>query len=463
MRQLFLFIISIHADTTEKSGFPSCPSNINDNGSPAFITFYGDSLGDFVDLETHGIFGWDEYLKIHNPGVNWRVQNMAVAGWRTGDIIKLLGECVHSSARENFVTSNHVAFEIGGNDMVDWIPTLIFMPWKYFSYPDPITGQYVVGANDRIIQNTRVITRILRHPQVDKDVLVMGNFPGLSYSPSLGHIGDYFDGMKKALDDTYTNATANEHITDNPYGIRVFLADLVDYLVHVVPEYLRNVGLFIVLGPLGLTPAFTGQEDFDMRPNAPEREGIMAGFPNAPDWYVEWVYKSSVSWTTSLSLGLGLMQPGLEAAAMEERNITRNQAPVYSKIVKDLNGDIDESLSEKTTHRTGGNYVHFLPLYHNFVRWKDCFGWGQCWVGEPLYFRDGLPGHINALGYLVWSRDLANKVVELGWHNDTTLRNDGKVVGTTEVSVSIETADTTPQTSPIDWVLLFCILFGKCW
>lgn len=43
---IFLSTISIFADALEVSGGPpACPSTLDDNGKPAFITFYGDSLG----------------------------------------------------------------------------------------------------------------------------------------------------------------------------------------------------------------------------------------------------------------------------------------------------------------------------------------------------------------------------------------------------------------------------------
>jgi len=456
----FFFVFSIYPDRVYQD---ECNTSVDDNGKPAFITFFGDSLGDFVDMPAYGYLGWDFYLKIHRQEVDWRVQNFAVQGWRTGVVINLLTKCMHPAVRDRFVTSNHVAFEIGGNDMMDWVPMLTVMPWKYFSYVDPLTGKQVMGAVDKIINNARVITRLLRHPQVDKDVLIMGNFPGLAYSPTLGHIGDYADFMKKLSDDTY-NKLKDEDTSDIKY-VRKFFVKQFEYLMKVFPEYVRNLVMYQILGPLGLVaaPEVFGPEAVDMVPNDPARIGGMSRFDNAPDWFVHWVYTSLNSPSTYLSLGLGLMQSGLEKAAMDERNITRFQEATYTKIVM-KNGVIDDSQSEKTNHRQGGDYVHFLPLYHTLIRWRDCVGWGQCWVGEIFYYRDMMPSHVNAWGYLVWSKLLADKVVQLGWDTDTTLRNGGKVVGDTGVTVSIPVADTTPPPpSNLDLLILFCILFGKCW
>lgn len=42
----------------------------------------------------------------------------------------------------------------------------------------------------------------------------MGNFPGLTYSPTPGNIGDYYDFVKKAQDDTYLKI----HTLRGPFG-----------------------------------------------------------------------------------------------------------------------------------------------------------------------------------------------------------------------------------------------------
>ncbi|MCP5497032.1 MAG: hypothetical protein H7A23_20955 [Leptospiraceae bacterium] len=62
----------------------NCNTSIQDRGQNAFLTFYGDSLGDFVDSGFHGIVGWDAYLGFYRPDfdslLGWRVQNFAIAG-----------------------------------------------------------------------------------------------------------------------------------------------------------------------------------------------------------------------------------------------------------------------------------------------------------------------------------------------------------------------------------------------
>lgn len=47
-------------------------------------------------------------------------------------------------------------------------------------------------VNARVIHNTKVLVRMLRNPLRRKNVLVMGNFPILAKSPTLGNVNDYF-------------------------------------------------------------------------------------------------------------------------------------------------------------------------------------------------------------------------------------------------------------------------------
>ncbi|MCP5497009.1 MAG: hypothetical protein H7A23_20840 [Leptospiraceae bacterium] len=76
----------LQADSVKVIRRNSCDTDIKDRGENAFLTFYGDSLGDFVDKHTHGIVGWDAYLGFYRPDfdpLGWRVQNFAIAGWTT--------------------------------------------------------------------------------------------------------------------------------------------------------------------------------------------------------------------------------------------------------------------------------------------------------------------------------------------------------------------------------------------
>jgi len=145
------------------------------------ITFYGDSLGDFVDYPLYGYFGWEWYLSMHDTSVRWDIQNLAVASNRTQQVYDLIKDCSADTARrKNFRTADRVALEIGGNDYLSNLHILYYMPWKFSD------------VDQRVTWNTRVIVRALRNSLRNKEILVMGNFPVLSKSPILGEISDYF-------------------------------------------------------------------------------------------------------------------------------------------------------------------------------------------------------------------------------------------------------------------------------
>ncbi|PJZ41788.1 hypothetical protein CH370_10200 [Leptospira kmetyi] len=398
-----------------------------------FITFFGDSLGDFVDMPVYGMYGWSDYLNFHHPEVPWRIQNFAVAGWTTVDIYDAMKRCFESDTRNQFLTSNHVAFEAGGNDIFFTSHYLAIMPWKLFSYPNPFPGPgqplVIKGVPDQVAQNVKGIIRLLRHPQVDKDVLLMGNFPALSWSPSMGHLGDYFDMGKKVLDDFYAKdqTSLNVRWTD---------------FVETTGQYLTA---------LFSNPFSPEQANDPKLPIFQQYQGTAA------DWYVRWLYIEFKSPTTILSIGLGVLQPLVQQVVLEENEYNKNRI-TYNP----------NNAAEEIPNRRGGNYVHFLPLYNDFLHPDDCNIYLSCFVGHPPYYRDFLPGHVNMLGYVLWSHRLSNKVIELGWQNDTIPRNGG--IAYTPPGAKVDdivsdipptTVDPTPQ--PIDWLILLCLLTGKCW
>ncbi|PJZ47201.1 hypothetical protein EHQ30_04200 [Leptospira brenneri] len=75
-KNAFSFIVSDSFFNYESLVKKSDCNNQFDNSHPAsfepnktFLTFYGDSLGDFVDEPLYGYFGWDKYLTMMNFGV----------------------------------------------------------------------------------------------------------------------------------------------------------------------------------------------------------------------------------------------------------------------------------------------------------------------------------------------------------------------------------------------------------
>lgn len=75
-------VFSIAENRTVKNFIESteCNSQFDDSHpdsfepNKTFLTFYGDSLGDFVEEPLYGYFGWDKYLTMMNP----RNQNILV-------------------------------------------------------------------------------------------------------------------------------------------------------------------------------------------------------------------------------------------------------------------------------------------------------------------------------------------------------------------------------------------------
>ncbi|TGK20474.1 SGNH/GDSL hydrolase family protein [Leptospira stimsonii] len=394
-----------------------------------FVTFFGDSLGDFVDLFGYGIYGWSEYLNYHHPEVQWRIQNFAVGGWTTVDIYDAISRCLQIDVRNSFLTSNHVAFEAGGNDVFFVSIPLAIMPWKLFSYPNPFPDPnkpetaIVKGIPEQVAENVRGIIRLLRHPQVDKDVLLMGNFPTLSWSPSMGHMGDYFNMGKKLLDDFYLKdqTSLDARWTD---------------FVENTEEYLESL----------YSKPYDPSQAHD--PKLPVFQQYQS---SAADWYVRWLYIESKSPTTILSIALGMIQPFVEAVSQQENEYNKNRSHP-TKIVP---------------NRKGGNYVHFLPLYNDFLHPDDCNIYFSCFVGHPPLYRDFLPGHVNMLGYAIWSRRLSDKILELGWDQDTIPRNGGVAYtppgDTDNIVTDIPPHAVDPTPVPIDLLILVCLLTGKCW
>ncbi|MCP5497034.1 MAG: SGNH/GDSL hydrolase family protein [Leptospiraceae bacterium] len=448
----------LFADNVSKG---DCNTSLDDYDGQATITFLGDSLGDFVDDPTWGWVGWDAYLYFHRSDIPWRVQNLAVAGWKTNNVFDYLKECTGIKKRDNFKTANHVAFEIGGNDFITWYPILTYMPWKFSSYTDPLTNEWVVGSTEYILHNTKAIIRFLRHPMIDKDVLVMGNFPALSHSPSLGDMGDYFDMDKKRLDDFYlkfqeVKGSLRMSREDNANLLNEFLQAfnaLEEIQELLVKQF--NLRRDFINHTLEEIANWSFHTDIDLSRSKPTPSELKQD-------YLKWLAMVKANPTTILSLGLFFTQPGLEQTAIDEREYTRSRDKTYN----DPKGNMPSETVPTDPSRKGGDYVFFLPLYPLLVRQTDCLNWGQCWVGEPVFFRDFLPGHVNHLGYTVWASQIAKKATDLNWQNQQ-LRNDGKVhhfnfEDQPDIEVEIEPYQAPPPPSNIDWLILLCFIFGQC-
>ncbi|EKR62133.1 hypothetical protein LEP1GSC036_1881 [Leptospira weilii str. 2006001853] len=427
----------------------NCNTQFNDNDpesfepSKTFLTLYGDSLGDFVDEPAYGHFGWDKYLTLMNFGVEWNVQNLAIGGSTTENIYFFNRDCALTPERRiNFKTAPNVAFEIGGNDFWHNALLLTVMPWKF--------GSVV----ERVAHNTKSILYQLRNPRRNKDVLVMGNFPNLSYSPTLGNTNQYFAPMTTQPDGGFSynmsqlQTEQKKAMREEEEAAVLALLPPAGWLALLyMPIDLDQLHTEFVDAILYIKEAYNGViANLEIQTGVEELEALRIQIKNAgtsptmqDDWYWLWLHtiKNNVSMVTSL--GMYFSQGAIEQAAAE------------------VNGKYGK--------------VRFLPMYHLFIRQRDCFEFGHCWVANPWLYQDQI-GHLNYIGYTVWARAMSAKVMELDWHN--SLKNgpphyNGAVSIPGDDTVVIPLPEEEPpqpvevQPTPIDILILICIFTGKCW
>ncbi|TGM98120.1 LIC10707 family hydrolase [Leptospira yasudae] len=445
-------ITSVLPDSTHTVQYFIETSNCNtqfDDSNPesfepnrTFLTMYGDSLGDFVNQGGYGYFGWDKYLTLMNFGVSWNVQNLAVGGYTTYDVYTLISECARTAPRRfNFKTAPNVAFEIGGNDFWHNSIMLTFMPWKFSA---------VVG---RVAFNTKSILYQLRNPRRDKNVLVMGNFPNLSYSPTLGNTNSYFTPLATHPDGLFSYNMNKLHEEQQRAMLQEVQAAAIAVLpfgwlgLLYIPIDMNELHGDFVQAIIGIKQAYnnalatiqiqTGIEELGILRIKIQNTGTSP--TGQDDWYWTWLHtiKNNISMVTSL--GMLFSQGQLEQTVAE----------VNSKYGK----------------------VHFLPMYHLFLHQRDCFEFGQCWVANPWLYQDQV-GHLNYIGYTVWAGALAAKVTELGWHNSlqngppkyngaVSIPGDDTVVTPLPEEQAPQPVQVDPL--PIDILILICLFTGKCW
>ncbi|RHX89141.1 LIC10707 family hydrolase [Leptospira stimsonii] len=427
----------------------NCNTQFDDNNpesfepNKTFLTMYGDSLGDFVNEGAYGYFGWDKFLTLMNFGIEWNVQNLAIGGYTTNSVYNLITKCAESDVKRfNFKTAPNVAFEIGGNDFWHNSLMLTFMPWKFPS------------VVDRVIYNTKAILFQLRHPRRDKDVLVMGNFPNLSYSPTLGNYSQYFNvgAVQPGYNFTsYMNQLHDSQATalhdDTQKAILTLLPPFGWLALLYMPIDLDKLQGDFAQAIVGIKQAYnealstieiqTGLDELNVLHSQIKNSGIS---PTGKDeWYWIWLHTIKNNISMISSIGMFLTQGPLEQLT-NEMNVSKGK-------------------------------VHFLPMYHLFIRQKDCFEFGQCWVANPWLYQDPV-GHLNYLGYTVWASALSAKVIELDWHNSlkngppkyngaVSIPGDDTVITLPDGEHGTDEVVIVP--SEIDLLLLICLFTGKCW
>ncbi|MCB1172996.1 MAG: SGNH/GDSL hydrolase family protein [Leptospiraceae bacterium] len=406
------------------------------------VTFMGDSRSDLVDFPGYGWFSWEFYLGLTAPDVPWDVQNLGVSTWTTGAVHGELIECVRNGAG-TYKTAKNVVMEIGGNDYIaNLLFGLVLMPWMQ------------PRIQDRVVRNTALLVKILRHPVYNKNVLILGNPPAVTSSPTLGPLNAYFHPVDnlanldresnrpygnvfktyqhelELLQDQHANdpyktvsindsaalAAVNGHLFD------LFALDVARLLNIPLADQAFDAALQLNLGNLQtniLNPLLGNKEKCPF-----------PWFPDAVEWYCAWLTLNSTDMGLSaLSIAMALHQGPLEAAVRAEG-------------------------------------AEFLPLYHLYIRPDDC-AQGACYVGNYHLYRDMV--HENHWGYFLRGGQIANKLKALGWQGSPPPGYSGlpdKSVFATpaEEEQFIEEhqhsgVQETPNNN--DWIIL-CFLAGIC-
>lgn len=171
-------------------------------------------------------------------------------------------------------------------------------------------------------------------------------------------------------------------------------------------------------------------KDLFPKPEGPTQTALQNLFPPAgPSMYALWVAFSS-QWFTSVSLGLGMLEPDLASMAARRK--------------------------------AAGVDIEYLPVWAKFQ-----FG-PEFWVANPGLFAVGDPVHPNADGFRVWGTAVGDKIREKQWH----VRS---MAGVPEVADPMQHApvdDTNPDTSggeathpvgpSLEELLFWCFFFGVC-
>lgn len=400
-------LLGFRVDTVHADMLPSGPGDCN----PGFdartnVTWYGDSWGDYVDNPGYGYLDWETYFGMHRPDVDWRIQNLAIGGWTTGDVYSQIVDCAGSPEfRNQYKTASNVVLEIGGNDYVAHIPAMLWAPWMY------------PRIQQRVLNNTEAILVSLKHPRRHKNVLMVGHIPLPATSPTLGKLGDYFQSF--AVQPGANNLKTMKEVQEKkqgPYDEQLIDATLESQKRLLGTEFANDLNARIA----------TALESIDPNGYLPFIDRLVSGSQCGTfAWYCAWVdlNASDLGWT-SLSLAMLLHQGPLEEVARR-------------------------------------NNAEFLPMYPYFIREVDC-SLGACWVAKHLLYSE--PLHKNYLGYFLYSYHVSNKLVELGWQN--IMPTNGGLIDTPAIEIPISEEGTIAPVvvgPTLEELFLLCLLTGVCW
>lgn len=334
-------------------------SEIDENTS---ITFYGDSRGDYVDFPLYGEipWGWNYYFAPYAS--NWNIQNMAVGGWRIENLYNHLIDCnLYKPPNKTFydyTTATRYAVEIGGNDAIDQIPTLIASPWNYGKVVSDIDGgqRFVVQVLIEALKG-----RSIPEDQIGDRILLMGSYPTVAHGPVSGFPKDQFCDSA-ALNNCANSATLGYYdfydLTTQQSTLKQleeFLSDLVSYWPKTM---VTEVGAAI-------QQIYSGDPDTNYSSDP------------AMNAYLKWVHYVTDEGSVFTTASMVLM----------------NLSSTEKEIASDYG-------------------IQHVDLYSYIAYPPDC-NLGACWTADPEFFRDLI--HPNWKGYAAIGNQIGPWLASHGW------------------------------------------------
>lgn len=411
---------------------PTAPSPDSSNPlyfSKTTVTFFGDSRIDFANAVPkdynaaayyapilqnnnypgksfslglfYGVSSLDFYLGTDS---SWNIQNFGHGGDNSEAMLGQLTNCLPKST---YKIAPNVAFEIGGNDYLQNFLMLVLMPWH--------SQEYINRALNNI---ERAITKLY---QVRKNVLIIGNYPAVSWSAQRGLPGKNgyaFDG----LNFKYQAILQGFSISDQQ-AFKNSLSEMKPILSNALIAY----GGIVALSDM-LSGAVIAGAGYLLNPS---QSGTCFG-SNIPSngmvpAYFCWLAANQAAAGTLPSFLMGIQESS------------------YSEI----------HARRKPYFEGQGLTLEYLRLWEAFVNPSTL----EPWAANDAFMGDIV--HPNAIGLTVWGYHVSSKIKSLGWH----LPKNPPVTPPPPPPTD-SGGENTGRTEPVpisDWdLILLCFLFGFC-
>ncbi|WP_210409595.1 LIC10707 family hydrolase [Leptospira levettii] len=345
------------------------------------VTFYGDSRIDFANAVPlgynpalyyaplvqsadypgrsfsmglfYGMSSLDFYL---GTDPSWNIQNFGHGGDSSLEMFNHLKQCL---GRPNYFIAPNVAFEIGGNDYLQNMLMIMLLPWNAEAY-----------INRALNHIERSITLLY---QKRKNVLIVGNYPAVSWSALLGLPDEHKGFAFKTLNFKYQYNIQMHSITDP-----ISFANKQSSIPEILNEVLREYNGFSMLE---LMSNATNGISFNV--SSADTTCYGAHIPqNAFAPFFCW-------------LAANLLAPGTLPSHLMLR-----QELKYPEI----------QARRQPYFQTQGLMLEYLRIWAAFINPVTY---------EPWVVNDVLMGdivHPNAIGLSVWGNQVASKIKNMGWH-----------------------------------------------